>query len=163
MLEVANGVLAKDPDNIGMLLLLADYYSEKGEQLDKAETYAKKIPALVDAAKKPDGVTDEQWKGQTALQKGVALSALGQVHIQKKDNAQAVESFRAAEPLLKQDDGSYGRNQYRLGFALLNLKRIPEAKAAFTESASVNSPYKGLAQEKLKGLAGAKPGARKKS
>jgi len=26
-----------------MLLLLADYYSEKGEQLDKAESYAKKI------------------------------------------------------------------------------------------------------------------------
>ena len=32
MLEVANGLLAKDPNNIGMLLLLSDYYSEKGEQ-----------------------------------------------------------------------------------------------------------------------------------
>jgi tetratricopeptide (TPR) repeat protein len=163
MLEVANGVLEKEPDNVGMLLLLADYYSEKGEQLDKAETYARKIPALADAAKKPDGVTDEQWTRQTALQKGVALSALGQVNMQKKDNAQAVENFQAAAPLLKQDDGSYGRNQYRLGFALLNLKKIPEAKAAFTESASVNSPYKGLAQDKLQGLAAAKPGARKKS
>jgi tetratricopeptide (TPR) repeat protein len=86
------------------------------------------------------------------LQKGLALSALGQVNIQKKNNAQAVDNLRTAAPLLKSDDGGYARNQYRLGFALLNLKRMPEAKAAFTDAASVNSPYKALAQEKLKSL-----------
>lgn len=152
MLDVANGLLAKDPDNVGMLLLLADYYSEKGEQIDKAEAYAKKSVSLLETAKKPDGVTDEQWKQQSALQKGLALSALGQVNIEKKNNAQAVDNFKAAAPLLKSDEGSYARNQYRLGFALLNLKRVPEAKAAFTDAASVNSPYKALAQEKLKAL-----------
>jgi len=152
MLDVANGLLAKDPDNLGMLLLLADYYSEKGEQLDKAEAYARKSAALLEAAKKPDGVADEQWKQQSALQKGLALSALGQVNIEKKNNAQAVDNLKSAAPLLKSDDGSYARNQYRLGFALLNLKRVPEAKAAFADAASVNSPYKALAQEKLKAL-----------
>jgi tetratricopeptide (TPR) repeat protein len=152
MLDVANGLLAKDPDNLGMLLLLADYYSEKGEQLDKAESYAKKSVSLLDAAKKPEGVSEEQWKQQSALQKGLALSALGQVNIQKKNNAAAVDNFKVAAPLLKSDESSYARNQYRLGFALLNLKRVPEAKAAFTDAASVNSPYRALAQEKLKGL-----------
>ena len=152
MLDVANGLLAKDPENLGMLLLLADYYSEKGEQIEKAEAYAKKSVALLETAKKPDGVSDEQWRQQSALQKGLALSALGQVNIEKKNNAQAVDNFKAAAPLLKSDEGSYARNQYRLGFALLNLKRVPEAKAAFTEAASVNSPYKALAQEKLKAL-----------
>jgi len=154
MLSVANDLLAKDPDNLGMLLLLADYYSEKGEQLDKAESYAKKSVALLETVKKPDGATDEQWKQQSALQKGLALSALGQVNIEKKNNAQAVDNFKAAAPLLKSDEGSYARNQYRLGFALLNLKRVPEAKAAFTDAASVNSPYKALALEKLKALPG---------
>ena len=154
MLSVANDLLAKDPDNLGMLLLLADYYSEKAEQIDKAEAYAKKSVALLETAKKPDGVSDEQWKQQSALQKGLALSALGQVNIEKKNNAQAVDNFKAAAPLLKSDEGSYARNQYRLGFALLNLKRVPEAKAAFTDAASVNSPYKALAQEKLKTLPG---------
>ena len=150
MLEVANGLLAKDPNNIGMLLLLSDYYSEKGEQLDKAEASAKKAISLLGTAQKPEGVTDEQWQQQISLQKGLALSSLGQVSIQKKDNAQAVESFKAAAPLLKSDDGSYGRNQYRLGFGLLNLKKNAEAKEAFTQAASVNSAYKGLAQAKLK-------------
>jgi tetratricopeptide (TPR) repeat protein len=153
MLEVANGLLAKDPSNLGMLLLLSDYYSEKGEQLDKAETYAKKALSVLETAQKPEGLSDEQWVQQKALQKGIALSSLGQVSIQKKDNAKAVENLKAAAPLLKSDDGSYARNQYRLGFALLNLKRNAEAKEAFTQAASVNSPYKGPAQEKLKAMA----------
>ena len=155
MLEVANGVLAKDANDVGMLLLLSDHYGEKGEQLDKAETYAKKAISSLESAKKPEGTTDEQWTQQKGLQKGLALSSLGQVNIEKKDNAQAVENLKAAAPLLRADDGSYARNQYRLGFALLNLKRNAEAKEAFTQAASVNSPYKALAQEKLKGLAGA--------
>jgi len=150
MLEVANGLLAKDPNNIAMLLLLSDYYSEKGEQLDKAEASAKKAISLLATVQKPERVTDEQWQKQLSLQKGLALSSLGQVNIQKKDNAQAVESFKSATPLLKADEGSFGRNQYWLGFALLNLKRNAEAKEAFTQAASVNSAYKGLAQAKLK-------------
>jgi tetratricopeptide (TPR) repeat protein len=162
MLEVATGLLAKDPNNLGMLLLLSDYYCDKTDQLAKAETYAKKAISLLDTATKPKGATDEQWAQQKNLQKGLALSSLGQVNIEKKDNAQAVENLKAAAPLLKPDDGSYGRNQYRLGFALLNLKRTAEAKEALTQAASVNSPYKALAQDKLKTSAGTTP-ARKKT
>jgi tetratricopeptide (TPR) repeat protein len=161
MLEVASGLLAKDPNNLGMLLLLSDYYSEKGEQLDKADAYAKKVIAVLPTAAKPEGLSNEQWEQQKALQKGLALSSLGQVNIQKKDNAQAAENLKAAAPLLKSDDGSYARNQYRLGFALLNLKRNAEAKEAFTQAASVNSPYKGPAQDKLKAIAA--PAKRKAS
>lgn len=163
MLEVANGLLAKDPSDVGMLLLLSDYYGEKGEQLDKAETYAKKAISTLETAAKPEGVTDEQWAQQKGLQKGLALSSLGQVNIEKKDNAQAVENLKAAAPLVRPDDGSYARNQYRLGFALLNLKKNAEAKEAFTQAASVNSPYKALAQDKLKGLAGSVTARRKAS
>src|SRR5467141_2907444 len=162
MLEVANGLLAKDPNNLGMLLLLSDYYCDKTDQLVKAETYAKRAIAALDTAAKPEGVTEEQWAQQKGLQKGLALSSLGQVNIEKKANAQAVENLKAAAPLLKPDDGSYARNQYRLGFALLNLKRTAEAKEAFTQAASVNSPYKALAQEKLGATAGP-TGARKKA
>jgi tetratricopeptide (TPR) repeat protein len=155
MVEVADGLLAKDPNNVGMLLLLADYYSEKGEQLDKAEADAKKATAALAEAKKPDGVTDEQWQQQVSLQKGLALSALGQVNIQKKNNAAAVDNLRQASPLLRSDANSYARNQYRLGYALLNLKKVPEAKQAFTEAASVNSPYKQPSLDKLKAMSGA--------
>src|SRR5437879_12617420 len=58
MLEVANGLLAKDPNNLGMLLLLSDYYCDKPDQLGKAETYAKKAISALDAATKPEGLTE---------------------------------------------------------------------------------------------------------
>lgn len=163
MQEVANGVLAKDPDNIGILLLLADDYSEKGEQLDKAEAYAKKAAALCDTAKMPEGVTADQWKQQTSLQKGLALSALGQVNLEKKQNTAAVDSLSKAAPLLKPNAVAYARNQYRLGFAYLNLKKNPEAKQAFTDAASVDSPYKAMAEAKLAELAKAKTTPHKKA
>jgi len=163
MLEVANGLLTKDPNNLGMLLLLADYYGEKGEQLDKAEAYAKKAAGLVDTAPKPEGVADDQWKQQMTLQKGLAFSALGQVNLQKKDNASAVQNLQTATPLVKSDSFSYARNQYRLAFAFLNLKKLPEAKQALTEAASVDSPYKQPALDKLKGLPAKAPVTRKRA
>ncbi|HSC45701.1 MAG TPA: hypothetical protein VLC94_07705 [Candidatus Acidoferrum sp.] len=163
MLEVANGILAKDPNNLGMLLLVSDYLGEKGEQLDKAESYAQKASTLADSAAKPADVAEDQWKQQTSLQKGLALSTLGQINLQKKNNAGAVQNFQAAAPLLKANDTSYARNQYRLGFALLNLKKIADAKAAFTEAASVNSPYKSYAQDKLKALPATATAARRKT
>jgi tetratricopeptide (TPR) repeat protein len=163
MLEVANGVLAKDPNNIGMLLLLADEYSEKGDQLDKAEAYAKKAASLTDTAKKPENFTDDQWKQQLSMQKGLAFSALGQVNLQKKLNTQAVDNLTKAAPLLKSNAVTYARNEYRLGFAYLNLKKNPEAKQAFTEAASVDSPYKGPAQQKLTELGAARPAPHKKA
>jgi len=163
MLEVANGILAKDPNNLGMLLLVSDYYGEKGEQLDKAESYAHKAASLADSTAKPADVTEDQWKQQTSLQKGLALSTLGQINLQRKNNAGAVQNFQAAAPLLKANDTSYARNQYRLGFALLNLKKIAEAKVAFTEAASVNSPYKSYAQDKLKALPATAATARRKT
>jgi tetratricopeptide (TPR) repeat protein len=152
MLQVANSTLDKYPNDIGMLILLADDYSEKSEQLDKAEAYAKKAISLCDSAKKPEGVADEDWQKQVTLQKGLALSALGQVNIEKKDNLTAVRSLTAAAPLLKSNAVAYARNQYRLGFAYLNLKKLPEAKQALAEAASLDTPYKGPAQQKLKDL-----------
>jgi tetratricopeptide (TPR) repeat protein len=162
MLEVANALLAKDPKNLGMLLLVSDYYGEKGEQLDKAEAYAQKAAGLADSAPRPENVSEDQWTQQTALQKGLALSTLGQVNLQKKNNTQAIQNFQAAAPLLKSNDVGYARNAYRLGFAFINLRKIPEAKAAFTQAASVNSPYKQPALDKIKTLP-ASPTTRRKA
>lgn len=150
MIEVAQKALTHDANNLGMLLLLSDFWSERGEQLGKAEEYARKALGVLAQTPKPVNLTDEQWAQQKSLQQGLANSALGQIHIRAGRNAQAADAFRAAAPLLKSDAYSYARNQYRLGFALINLKRMPEARTAFTEAASVESPYKGPAQEKLK-------------
>jgi len=145
-------ILEKDPNNVSILLLLADDASDRGVNLDQADQYAHKVLDLVAAAQKPAGFTDEQWKARVALQQGLAWSAIGQVAIQKKRDAAALDAFQKAVPLLKSEPFSRARNQYRMGFALLNLKRTEDARAAFTEAASLDTPYKALAQQKLNSL-----------
>jgi len=161
MLETAQKVLGRDANNLNVLILLADYYSERGEQLDKAESDAKKALELLAAAPRPEGVTDEQWAKQVSLQRGLAWSSLGQIYINRKRDAQALEAFKTAAPLLKPDPTTYARNQYRMGFALLNLKRVAEARAALSEAAAMDSPYRALAQEKLRSLPGGAPAKRR--
>jgi tetratricopeptide (TPR) repeat protein len=160
MTEAAEKTLAQDPKHPTILVLLADYYSEQGASLDKAESYAKQAIDQLGSAAKPEGVAEPDWQKQISLQKGVAWSALGQIYITQRKDSQALEAFRSAAPLVKPDATSYARNQYRMGFALINLKRIPEARTALTEAASVESPYRALAQAKLKELpaAPARPG-----
>jgi tetratricopeptide (TPR) repeat protein len=157
MIEAAQSVLAADPNNVSMLLLLADTWSEAGQQLDKAAAYAQKALDQLATAKKPDNVADEQWQQQISLQKGIAYSSLGQVYVNKGQNAQAVDAFRKASPLLKGNTVSYARNLYRLGFTLAKMERIPEARAVLSEAVSINSPYKASAQETLDKIGGAAP------
>jgi len=154
MLDTAQSILTKDPDNISMLLLLADNWSENGQQLDKAGADAKKALELLGKAQKPDNVPDDQWQKQVSIQKGLAYSALGQVYVNNNQNAQAVDAFKQASPLLKSDAFSYGRNLYRLGFTLAKMQRTPEARTVLTEAVSVNSPYKTKAQETLNKIGG---------
>lgn len=152
MLAHAQKVLARDADNVGMLLLLADYYSEKGEELDKAELYARKAADLLNKAQKPAEMSVEQWQKEKSLQLGVAQSALGQVLINRDKLQEALDAFTAAKDLLRDNQITYARNLYRLGFTLAKMNRGAEAKPILTEAASIDSPYKALAQDTLNRL-----------
>jgi len=157
MLETAQGILATDPNNVSMLILLADYWSENGQELDKAAANAQKALDVLAKATKPDNLTDEQWQQQVSLQKGLAYSALGQVYVSMDHNAEAVAAFKQASPLLKTDNFSYARNLYRLGFTLAKMKRIPEARPVLVEDMSIDSPYKAKAKEILDKIGGTTP------
>jgi len=152
MTGFAQQVLAKDPNNIAMLLLLADDASDRGVNLPQADENAHKALELIAKAQKPAGATDEQWAQRISVQQGIAWTSIGQVAIQKKNDAGALSAFQKAAPMLKGEPFLYARNQYRMGFALLNLKRVPEAKTALTQAASLDTPYRSLAQDKLNSL-----------
>ncbi len=154
-------VLAAQPNNVTLLLLAADSWNERRVELDKAEAYAARALKALETAEKPAAFTDEQWAQQKPIQQALAHSITGQVHIQKNRNTQAVASLNAAAPLLKSDPVAYSRNQYWLGFALINLKRLNEARVAFTEAAAADTPFRGPAQEKLKTLPAPRPAKRR--
>lgn len=145
-------VLADRPNDVTLLLLAANSWNDRRVELDKAEDFAARALRALETAEKPATVTDEQWAAQKPIQQGLAHSILGQIHIQKNRNTQAVDALNTAAPLLQSDPMAYSRNQYWLGFALINLKRMAEAREAFTQAAEADTPFRGPAQEKLKTL-----------
>lgn len=155
--------LAAQPGNVTLLLLAADSWNERRTELDKAEAYAARALKALETAEKPATLSDEQWAQQKPVQQGLAHSILGQIHIQKNRNAQAVEALTTAAPLLKSDPVAYARNQYWLGFAFINLRRMAEARAAFSEAADADTPFRGPAREKLKSLPAGPPAKRRPS
>jgi tetratricopeptide (TPR) repeat protein len=157
MVAFAQKVLATEPDNFWMMVVLADYWATNQEQLDAAEAHAKKALTLIEQAPKIEGISEEDWLKQKALQQGLAWSALGLIHVHKNRDTQAVEALQTASPLLKPYDYYYGRNLYFLGFALARAKRVTEARPILTEATTVNSPYKTRAQETLAKIGGPAP------
>ena len=158
MLDTAQRILAADPNNISMLLLLSDYWTENGKELDKAAADAQLALDLLGQAKKPDNLSDDQWQQQVSVEKGLAYSAIGEVNVNKGRNQPAVDAFKQASPLLKSNTVLYARNLYRLGFTLAKMQRIPEARTVLTEAVSINSPYKSKAQETLNKIGGSTAG-----
>jgi tetratricopeptide (TPR) repeat protein len=154
MLDTAQRILVTDPNNISMLLLLSDYWTENGQQLDKAAADAQQALDLLAQAKKPDNLNDDQWQVQVSVEKGLAYSAIGEANVNKGRNQPAVDAFKQASPLLKSNTVLYARNLYRLGFTLAKMERIPEARTVLTEAVSINSPYKSKAQETLNKIGG---------
>ncbi|MCL4523530.1 MAG: hypothetical protein M1453_01485 [Acidobacteria bacterium] len=154
MVAFAKKVLAGEPDNFWMLVTLADYWATQKEQLDTAEGHAKKAIELLEKAPKAEGMTEENWEKQRALQQGLAWSALGQIDLHKNRDAQAAHELKTASPLLKPYDYYYGRNLYFLGFVLARAKRVAEARRILTEATTVNSPYKTMAQDTLAKIGG---------
>jgi tetratricopeptide (TPR) repeat protein len=149
MIAAADKAISMDPKNTDMLLLLADYYSDKGQELDKADADAKKAIDLLATAKKPDNMADDDWQKRIAFQTGVAWSAEGQILIIHNNLEAAAAAFQKASPLLKSNTPYYARNLYRLGFTYARMKKVPEATAALNEVISMDTPYKALAQQTL--------------
>ena len=156
MVAAAQSLLTSNPDDISMLILLADTWCNDPAHLDKAAAYAQHALDLLTQAKKPDNVDDAQWQKQVAIQKGLAYSSLGEVNVNKGGarTGQAIDQFKQAAPLLKSDTFSYAQNQYRLGFTLAKLQRIPEARVVLTEVIGLNSPYKSRALDTLNKIGG---------
>lgn len=152
MLAFVRKRVKANPNDVGMQVLLADYLSGKGIHLDEAEAAAKKAISVLSTAKKPVGMSDAEWRKTSTGQKGLAYSALGQIYVHQKNNAEAVKAFQQAKPLLKTSPVNDARNLYRLGYTLAKLKRYTEARTELEAAAKMNTPYRAMSQKLLRTL-----------
>jgi hypothetical protein len=153
--EYGEKAVAADPDNVATLNLVADDYSTRQTNLDKASEYAKKVITLVPALKKPEGTPDDQFKAYQNGQLGLAHITLGYVTFQKTSKthrvAPAIQEFKTAIDLLGGNPQLQARALFYQGYAyeVLAPANHKAAADALARSAAIASPWQSQAQELL--------------
>jgi tetratricopeptide (TPR) repeat protein len=137
--------LAADPNNMAILLLMANAYVEEtsAAAVGKSVTYAKKVIELA-KADAPDADRARKLSG------GVAESTLGFALMKQDKTAAAVTHLKSASTLLKgQDDVAYATALYRLGFAYAKMNKVSDAREVLNQAVKIPGPLQQPSQELL--------------
>jgi hypothetical protein len=153
--EYGEKTIVTDPNNIEALNLVAYDYANRRINLDKAGDYAKKVVTLVPQMKKPDGATDDQFKGEQNNQLGMAHLTLGYIDFQKAGKtrrvAPAIQEFKTAIDLLGGNPALQGAALFYLGSAY-EFEYPPNHKSAaeaLQRAVGIQSPWQGQARDLL--------------
>ncbi|HTT23792.1 MAG TPA: tetratricopeptide repeat protein [Candidatus Sulfotelmatobacter sp.] len=135
-------MLARDPNSLLALLLLANYYGDSGNST-KAITYAQKT---IEVAKADAPDADKTRK----LAAGAAHNTIGWAYLKQEKSTAAIPELKSAAALLKgQDDQQYARALYGLGFAYGKLNKLTEAREVLTEAVKIQGPMQAMSQDLL--------------
>lgn len=140
-------LLARKPNSIPTLILLADAYVEDTKNLAKSLEYAQKALKLATA----DPTNSDQQKQVLAAS---AKSIIGYGYLRQEKYAAAVPELQAAAPVLKDNASAYSAVLYRLGFAYAKLKKYPEARRTLEQAIALNGPYTEMSKDLMSKLPG---------
>jgi tetratricopeptide (TPR) repeat protein len=134
-------MLAKNPNDIRLLTVLASAYVNDAAHMAKAGVYARKAIEL----QKSEAAGDPTGRKLA----GVAHSVLGRVLLQESKYPAAATELKTATTLLKESPEDLAGAWYYLGFAFAKMERGADAINALTEAGSIPGPYQQPAQELL--------------
>jgi tetratricopeptide (TPR) repeat protein len=148
--------LAADPNNAFLLTLLANAFAEdqKGTNLSKADTYARKAIELVKA---DTNIPEENRQ----ITEGFAHQILGYTLLRQDKTPAAIIELKAASTMLKSDSAKYSVTLYRLGFAYAKANQVANAKLVLGEAVNVEGPFKDASKDLLAKVSAARPAAKK--
>ncbi len=135
-------MLAKNPNDVRLLAVLASAYVNEGSEanLATAGKYARKAIELQKG--EPANATDRKLAG-------VAHSVLGRVLLQDKKFSASAAELKSATVLLQGSPDDLGGAWYYLGFAYAKMERAADSMHALAESAKIPGPYQQPAEELL--------------
>ncbi len=156
-----------NPDNVDVLALLAmvlprrvDMRSLDAQQkLQKAETYAQRVMAVLSTLPKPEGLSEEDFTRAKNDKLALAHGGLGFINFQRQKFAESAAELEQAVKLASSPDPV---DYYVLGLAGLNSRRYADAIAAFGHCAEVSGAMQDRckkAGEEAKKVAAAHPSA----
>lgn len=154
--EYGEKAVASDPTNVETLNAVADYYATTLQSnLDKAAEYAKKVLELAPAAKKPENMSEADFKSYRENHLGLAHATLGYIVFLKGSKAHkvapAIQEFKTAVDLLGANPTLQGRTLFYLGYAyeVIYPPNHKLAAEALARAAGIANPWQGQANELL--------------
>lgn len=155
MFEFGEKAVASDANGVATLNLVADGYATAQAHLEQADQYARKALGLATDMKKPEGMSDDQFKISRDTQLGLAHANLGYIAFLKGSRthrvAPAIQEFKAAADLLAGNPALQGRTLFYLGYAY-EVQSPPNHKLAaeaLTKAVRLQSPWQPQAQDLL--------------
>jgi len=156
-MEYGEKTIASDPNNLLANNLLAYDYAIGRVNPDKAADYAKKAIDLAQQMKKPEGLSDAQFKQEQDNQLGMAHLSLGYVTFTRAVTARskklgpAIEELKTAADLLGANPELQGQSLYYLAYAYESGAPVNHKGAidALTRASSLQCSWKGPADELL--------------
>jgi tetratricopeptide (TPR) repeat protein len=150
VIEYGEKTLATDPNNLLVRNVLAYDYAIGRTNPDKAADYAAKAIALVPQMKKPEGVSDAQFKQEQDNQLGMAHLSLGYATMlrlgaaKSKKLAPAIDELKTAADLLGANPELQGQDLYYLGYAYESGAPVNHKGAieALSKAANLQSSWK---------------------
>ncbi len=156
-IEYAEKTIAVDPNNLEAFNFLAYAYALGRTNPDKATDYAQKAITLAQQMKKPEGVSDAQFKQVQDNELGMAHLSLGYVNFTRaaasktKKLQPAIDELKTAADLLAANPELQGQALFYLAYAYesgypANHKAAAEA---LTKASSLQSSWKTQADDLL--------------
>jgi tetratricopeptide (TPR) repeat protein len=156
-MEYGEKTIAADPNNLVARNLLALDYALGGANPDKAADYAKKAIELAQQMKKPEGLSDAQFKQEQDNQLGMAHISLGyatftqEVAAKSKKLGPAIDELKMAADLLGANPELQGQALYYLGYAYESGAPVNHKAAieALSKAVSLQSSWRAPADDLL--------------
>jgi tetratricopeptide (TPR) repeat protein len=149
--------LLANPNNASLLTLMANAFAEdqKGAELSKADTYARKAIELI----KADKTAPEASRMVT---EGFAHQVLGYSLLRQEKTPAAIAELKTAVAMLQSDAPKLSIALYRLGYAYAKSNQTANAKQTLTQATEAEGPFKDAAKDLLAKVNAQKPVPRKK-
>ena len=142
LIEYANKRLAKNPDDLTTLVMLANTYAD-GTEAAKAVPYAQKAISVA----KADAPDADQTRKTSA---GTAHSVLGRVYANQGKTPVSIAELKAAVALLKgHDDQQFAVAAYYLGWDYAKIHDLTQSRAILNEAVAIAGPVQVPTKELL--------------
>src|SRR5574340_178481 len=146
---LAERVIATNPTDEDMLLVVAGKYLQEKKDPEKVHTYCEKAAEIAAAKPKPQGVTDTDWNRRKGLIVGAARFINGSLYYSESKFAQADKELREALPHLEGNIAMKAEALYYLGFANYKMEKPQDAVNYYKACAAIKSRFQAVANKNL--------------